>query len=192
MRIIVPVMALLAVGCAVKPTYLNRDIYTVAVLPPFNGTNYMEASRRAWPYVEAEVARRGYGLIPRATVEAFYEKNRFNLAEEVQQYSAQELAKEFACDAVVYSNVAKWDRMTLLLYVQLKVALEASLLDGKTGEGLWEGEGSAGDADIGRDAVVGTVGSVIAGLDALERFCGPAASACFRRMPLPGYEPQGK
>lgn len=183
-------LGLAAVGCAVEPVYLNKDIYSVAVLPPFNSSNYLEATDKMWGHVEARVAARGYRLIPRSTIQAFYQKHKYTQAEEIKQYAPDELAKEWNVDALVYSNITKWDRVTLILYTHVGVALEAELVEGKSGNALWRGEGEAGDSEAGRDAVAASVGNVVAGLGALERFCGPASADCFKTLPLPGHAPK--
>lgn len=189
----VALAACAAPGCAgARPVYLNRDVRTVAVLWPLNASNFIEAPDRLWPYVEHEVQSRGYALVPRATVWGFYEAKRFTGEPgQINMFTAQELCREFKCDAVVYTNIAEWGANRKLTRTELKVAVEAYIVDGKDGQRCWEGAGEDKSSTGGGFSVRGIVkDAILAQLRDLEPYGQRAAEKCFRKLPLPGYEPR--
>src|SRR5688500_12427375 len=73
------VLALAVVGCArSRPVYLNRPVARVVVLPPFVETMNAEAWKTMWPHLLEGLKQRGYAVVSRGDVEAFYAKNRFH------------------------------------------------------------------------------------------------------------------
>ena len=200
-RIVAPLLiACSAAGCASRrsepPVYLNRDVLTVVVLPPFNETITDDAWKTAWPHVIEAVRSRGYVARTKEEVEAFYRKNKFNAApEEVNIYTAQELAKELNADAVLYSNILKWGYKYVGVYSEYGVSLELRMVDGKSGENLWQGKAEAHHSEgvQGRDAG-GLIFSLfaVAG-NAFLRSSDTWARDCvhegIRKLPLAGYAP---
>lgn len=173
---------LLLAACSTS-AYLNRDIHTVAVIPTFNGTADLGAADVVYPIVEREVAAKGYRLVPRGDITAFYVKNKFHLNEEINLYRWNELAREWKCDALVYSSVDRWDRP---LYLDAVARIRVELIDGRTGDRLWKGEGEASDSE-NKDR--GLFSGAFASLSALgEEACRRAVA----EMPLPGYDPDRK
>jgi hypothetical protein len=173
-----------------KTSYINRDVYTVAVLMPDDHSDYLPAAEKCWAMIEHEVARRGYRLVPRPTVQAFYKAKNFTVGGEIEQYTPQELAQEFKCDGLVYSQVDHWGTVNMVVYTELKVALTAALRDGRDGQSLWQDEGSDAKKMVAtnlKDAANQTKDSLKASLEPqAER----AAQACFATLPLPGFEPK--
>ncbi|MBI2899445.1 MAG: DUF799 family lipoprotein [Planctomycetes bacterium] len=175
--VLLPLLA----GCSFAPQYLNRDIHLVAVIPTFNDTTDLDAPKVVWPLVEDAVGGRGYRSVPRSTIQDFYAKNRFGIADEIRMYRWDQLAKEWNCDALLYSKVEEYGR-PLLLDAVVKVRLE--LVDGRTGETVWTGEGraNAGEED---DSLLGGITASLPHL--AHRACARAAAG----LPLPGFDPRG-
>jgi len=200
-RIVAPLLiACSATACASRrsepPVYLNRDVVSVVVLPPFNETITEDAWKTAWPHLIDAVRSRGYTVRTKEEVEAFYRKNKFNAApEEINIYTAQELAKELNVDAVLYSNILKWGYKYVGVYSEYGVALELRMVDGKSGENVWQGKAEAHHAEgvQGRDAG-GLIFSLfaVAG-NAFLRSSDSWARDCvhegIRKLPLAGYAP---
>lgn len=177
MKLQLAVLFLLVAGCA-KPIYLNREGRTVLVLPPFNESNSVEAWQKAWPRVEQEMAVRGYNVIPRSTVEAFYSKNKFTVPEEIRQYKPQELAKEFGCDLILRSTITKWGKTSVLLSTHREVAIAGELVDPKDGTVLWQGQGQHSEKS-----------GLLSSADSMAP---RAIAACFAKMPRGGMDPEMK
>jgi hypothetical protein len=202
LRIVAPVLiagatAACASARSEPPVYLNQDVHSVVVLPPFNETITDDCWKTAWPHLIEAVASRGYRVKSKEEVEAFYRKNKFNAApEEVTIYSAQELAKELGGDAVLYSNIVKWGYKYVGVYSEYGVALELRLVDGKTGENVWQGTAAAERKESvrGRNAVEGLFSLVAVAGNAFLRSSDGWARDCIyegiRRLPMAGYAPQ--
>ncbi len=202
MRMKVPVfcLPLLAAACASgpaeTPVYLNRDVSSVVVLPPFNETITEDAWKTAWPHLIVAVAGRGYRVVSKEDVEAFYRKNKFNaLPEEVNLYSAQDLAKEFGTDAVLYSNIVKWGYTYVGVYSEYAVTMELKLVDGRTGQPVWQGQAAASRSQglEGRDLGGFIVSLFAVAGNAFLRSSDAWAEECIgtgiRRLPRAGYAP---
>lgn len=204
LRIVAPVLlCCAATACAsspgAPPVYLNRDVASVVVLPPFNETITNDAWQTAWPHLIEAVASRGYAVRTKEEVEAFYRKNKFNAApEEVNLYSAQDLAKELRADAVLYSNIVKWGYKYVGVYSEYGVEMDLRLVDGQSGGEIWKGKAAArhSEAVQGRDA-----GGLILSLfavagNAFLRSSDAWARDCIREgileLPLAGYAPGTK
>jgi hypothetical protein len=181
--------AILAAGCGSSRVYLNRDVATAVVLAPFNDSSDVEAPWKMWKYVEKEVARRGFRLVPHATVEQFYVDKKFRSEPgQIKMYGTDELAKIFNADCVVYSNLAEWGKTTLGVYNAVTVKLEAQICD-RNGEEIWKGQGEDGysqSASSGKGILHSFVGA--AATDP-EGYAAGAASACFGSLPWAGWDP---
>jgi hypothetical protein len=186
----VAALAVLAVGCAPRRVYLNRDAGTAVVLAPLNLSMNVDAPWKMWKYVEREVAARGYALVPHATVEKFYvDKGFTGDPGQIESFDSKELAKIFNADVVVWSNVAEWGKKTLGIYTSIEVKLTAEILD-REGNSLWKGEGEYGSSSTAKswkDALWDTVGA--AATDP-ERFAPGAAANCFASLPWAGWDPE--
>lgn len=200
-RLLALAVLLSLVGCEMfgpkKPVYLNRDIKTVAVLPPFTEVVKEGAWETMWPMVLEGVASRGYNVIPAQVVQAFYDKNNFKADPgEIRAYSAKELATSFKVDAIFYSNITRWGYQYAALYATFGVEGQFEMVDGKTEERLFWGEGSATTSKSasggGTDRFVGSLVGV-----AKHAFVNdekPYAHQCVEKglakLPLPGFEPK--
>ncbi len=147
-------VGLIAAGCSSGApripgvdVYLEKDIHRVAVLPPFLETLDPAASRQLWPYIVEAVASRGYQVTDPKRIEAFYDKNRFfSDPAEIKIYTASELAREFEVEAILYSNITRWGFSYVLVHSKHGVEAQFELVDGKSEDRLWYGEGKAVDA----------------------------------------------
>ena len=200
-RIVAPLLlACASAACAraraEPPVYLNRDVSTVVVLPPFNETITDDAWKTAWPHLIDAVRRRGYVVRTKEEVEAFYRKNKFNAApEEVNLYTAQDLAKELNSDAVLYSNITRWGYKYVGVYSEYGVALELRLVDGKSGENIWQGQAAAAHQESirGNNAVEAVFSLFAVAGNAFLRSSDAWARDCLHeglhKLPLAGYAP---
>lgn len=84
-----------------------EGVARVAVLPPDNWTTDIGIEYVAWyrAVLHELLRERGYEVVPLAEVNRFMSRNRFALAGEIRMYSAEELAKEFTADALLFWDV---------------------------------------------------------------------------------------
>ena len=200
-RIVAPLLiAVVATACrsapAAPPVYLNQDVRSVVVLPPFNETITDDAWKTAWPHLIAAVGTRGYQVRTKEDVEAFYRKNNFNaVPEEVNLYSAQDLAKELNADSILYSNIVKWGYKYVGVYSEYGLEIDLRLIDGKTGAPLWEGKAAARRSETvgGRDAVGALFSLFAVAGNAFLRSSDAWARDCVHegvhKLPLAGFAP---
>lgn len=201
LKLVAPVLlsgaaAACASAPAEPPVYLNQDVASVAVLPPFNETISDDCWKTAWPHLIDAVASRGYRVKPKEDVEAFYRKNKFNAApEEITIYTPQEVARELGTDAVLYSTIVKWGYKYVGVYSEYGVTLELRLVDGKSGEPVWQGTAAAERKETirGRNAVEGLFSLVAVAGNAFLRSSDAWSRDCIvegiRRLPMAGYAP---
>jgi hypothetical protein len=188
MKALAAVPALLAAACAVKPVYLNRDVVRVAVLPPFNNTDDLEASGKLWPHVENAIAHKGYHVIARGEVSAYYQKLKFTIPEEIEQIPMARICEELKVQGLVFSRITFWGKKVLVFYNYVGVEAEFWLVD-PSGERLWAGQGENGEQHIpgtkeGR--ILDTAAAILA--DPGRYAAGAAANGC-RKLPLAGFAP---
>jgi len=185
----VAALAILAVGCAPRRVYLNRDLGTALVLIPLNNSMNVEAPLKMWRYIEHEVAGRGYRLVPRPTVEKFYEDKGFTGDPgQIESFDTKELAKIFNADVVVWPTIESWGKKTLGVYTAVEVKLTAWIAD-REGNELWKGEGEHGSSSTAgswKAALYDTVGA--AATDPVK-FAPGAAANCFGSLPWAGWDP---
>ena len=183
------VLCALALTSCSGPTYLNRDVVTVAVLPPWNDSSMVEASGKLWPHVEYESARHGYKILPRAQVEAYFKKLRFGTPEEIQQIKPQKICAELGVQGLVYSEITFWGKTTDGLGFYVGVEFDTWIVDGSTGDKAWTASGKAGKK--GNDSIEGLLRSAQAIVGNPAEHARRAAENAFKTVPLPGFEPKG-
>ena len=189
--------AILAAGCGTSTrVYLNRDVQTVLVLPPFNdSTGANEVPWKLWPYMERQVAAHGYRVVPRGTVEAFYQSKKYIEPEQIAEWTHADLCKEFKVDAIVISRIVEWGATTLGISNSVNVKLTAELREGdgsKEGALVWNDEGSDGyssSATTTKGILSGVFGSVSTDPG---KYAPGAAEHCFRSLPYAGWDPEMK
>ncbi|HEU4339272.1 MAG TPA: GNA1162 family protein [Planctomycetota bacterium] len=193
-RLALAALALVTVsGCGSSRVYLNRDVTTVAVLIPFNETSASNhAALKMWTFVEQEVASRGYRLVAHAKVGAFYDAKKYTDPAQIQEWSTEELAKEFQADAIVRSHLVAWDANTIGIYSKVEVALTAEMraADGtKDGALAWSGEGKDGYSQTAAGkGILRSVGQTM--MADPGKYAPGAASVCFQSLPWAGWDPE--
>src|SRR5689334_18715878 len=180
-------LAVLGLAACSGPAYLNRDVVTVAVLPPWNDTSMVEASAKMWPHVEHEAATHRYRILPRAQVVAYFQKLRFNTPEEIQQLKPQKISADLQVQGLVYSRITAWGKSANLVGVSIGVECDVWLTEGATGEQAWTVSGQAGKK--GRDSLDGLLNSASALVGNPADYAPKAAANAFKTVPLAGFAP---
>lgn len=181
--------ALCVAGCASKPVYLGRTLNRVLVLPPFNDTTKLDAYTEMWGHVEHQAISRGYPIVPRSEVEAYYRSKNFNAPEEIEQIPIGKVCEDLKADGVLYTRIDQWGVSSSIIYTWLGVKLGASFYTSKN-EDLWQGAGEAGESKVALDRQGAAESALLLVKDA-GRHAGAAAANTFRTMPLNGGEPIG-
>jgi hypothetical protein len=141
-------------GCAVQPpkpydysAFKQSRPASILVLPPTHSTPNIRASDSVWAQVSRPLAESGYYVLPVSLVSESLKQNGVTEANEAQQLPLNKLRDVFGADAVLYLNVSQYGTVFQVLNSVTTVAVSARLVDGRTGQLLWEGAARASDAE---------------------------------------------
>lgn len=173
MKIIKQLLALgvvttLLTGCAMSPKN-NRDLATFAanmpksilVLPPLNESPDTRATYGYWSTVTLPVAEAGYYVFPIAVVDTMLKENGVFNGFDAQAIDPKKLKEIFGADAALYIKVKEYGSKYQVLQSVASVAVEAKLVDLKTGQLLWEGQEKLQQANDNGGLLGALVGTLV-------------------------------
>ncbi|MFZ0022586.1 DUF799 domain-containing protein [Acinetobacter sp.] len=139
-------VAILFTGCTMAPQN-TRDLssYTahmpksILVMPPVNESPDTRAPYSYWSTVTVPIAEAGYYVFPISVVDTMFKENGVYNGSDAQMVSPQKLKEIFGADAALYIKVKEYGSKYQVIQTVATVAVEAKLVDLKTGELLWEG-----------------------------------------------------
>jgi hypothetical protein len=148
-------VALFATGCASVPqpapydytAFKQSNPASILVLPPTHSTPNIRASDSVWAQVTFPLAESGFYVLPVTLVAESLRQNGVTLADEAHQIPLDKLREVFGADAVLYLNVTEYGTVYRVVASETSVSVQARLLDGLTGELLWEGAARASSAE---------------------------------------------
>ena len=148
-------VALLATGCASIPqpepydyaAFKKSNPASILVLPPTHATPNIRASDSVWAQVTFPLAESGFYVLPVTLVAESLRQNGVTLADEAHQIPLNKLHEVFGADAVLYLNVTEYGTVYRVVASETSVSVQARLVDGLTGELLWEGAARASSAE---------------------------------------------
>lgn len=162
-------VAILFTGCASTPKN-TRDLsrYTanmpksILVMPPVNESPDTRATNGYWSTVTVPVAEAGYYVFPITVVDTMFKENGVYNGADAQTLSAKKLQEIFGADAALYIKVKEYGSKYQVIQAVATVAVEAKLVDLKTGELLWEGQEKLQQANDNGGGLVGAlVGALV-------------------------------
>jgi len=133
---------------------------SILVLPPVNETNDVTATYGMLSQMTLPLAEAGYYVVPVAVMDETFKQNGLTNAAEIQGTSPAKLREIFGADAALYSKVTKYGSVYQIVDSTTVVAASAKLVDLKTGDVLWQGDGRATGKEIGNNVNVGAFGIV--------------------------------
>lgn len=136
----------LLTGCTATPkntrdlsTYTAQMPKSILVMPPLNESPDTRATNSYWSTVIMPVAEAGYYVFPITVVDTMFKENGVYNGSDAQMVSPQKLKEIFGADAALYIKVKEYGSKYQVIQTVATVAVEAKLVDLKTGELLWEG-----------------------------------------------------
>ncbi|SPL70933.1 DUF799 domain-containing protein [Acinetobacter stercoris] len=198
------VSSLIFTGCATTVSKNHKDITaykshmpkSILVLPPVNDSPDVKATYSYWPTVMMPVAEAGYYVFPVSVVDNMFKENGVTNGSDAQSIAPQKLQEIFGADAALYIRIKEYGSKYQVIQSVASVSAEAKLVDLKTGEVIWTGEGkqvqSSNNGNGGLiGAVVGALVEQIAG--SLNDRAYPLASAVNIQMlsPTPSNPGEG-
>ena len=135
---------------------------SILVLPPVNESPDTRATYGYWATVTLPVAEAGYYVFPISVVDTMFKENGVTNGFDAQAIAPQKLQEIFGADAALYVKVKEYGSKYQVIQSVATVAVEAKLIDLKTGTLLWEGEKKIQQANNNGNA--GLVGMLVGAL----------------------------
>lgn len=135
---------------------------SILVLMPTNETTEVDASPAVLANAIYPLSEAGYYVFSPALVHETFKNNGIYEASEIQNISAHKLRQIFGADAVLYLNVVKYGTSYMLIKSTNVVAVNAKLVDLRSGATLWEGSAQVSDdSSRGSSDLVGMLISAV-------------------------------
>ena len=135
---------------------------SILVLMPSNETTEVDASAAVLANAIYPLSEAGYYVFSPALVHETFKNNGIYEASEIQNVSAHKLRQIFGADAVLYLNVVKYGTSYMLIKSTNVVAVNAKLVDLRSGATLWEGSAQVSDdSSRGSSDLVGMLISAV-------------------------------
>ncbi|WP_298041215.1 DUF799 domain-containing protein [uncultured Campylobacter sp.] len=135
---------------------------SILVLMPSNETTEVDASAAVLANAIYPLSEAGYYVFSPALVHETFKNNGIYEASEIQNISMHKLRQIFGADAVLYMDVVKYGTSYMLLNSVSVVAVNAKLVDLRSGATLWEGSAQVSDdSSRGSSDLVGMLISAV-------------------------------
>lgn len=153
-------------GCAMPPSrdysaFRQSRPRSILVLPPLNQSPDVRASYSVLSTVTQPLAESGYYVFPVALVDQTFKENGLTHPAEMHQAPLRKLQDIFGADAVLYLVVEQYGASYRLIDSEVVVAVQARLVDARSGQLLWEGRTSVSDAEGRSNAGGGLIGLLV-------------------------------
>lgn len=173
MRSILKLMAcavagMLVVGCATQKPQYDYTAFkaakprSIVVLPPLNNSPEVNAGNSVYAQVSYPLAEAGYYVLPVGVVNETFKQNGLTTAADIHAVDIKKLDEIFGADAALYLTIRNYGATYTVLNSVIVVAVEAKLLDIKTGNVLWAGSARASSDEGGNNGGGGLIGAVVA------------------------------
>ena len=135
---------------------------SILVLMPTNETTEVDAGAAVLANAIYPLSEAGYYVFSPTLVHETFKNNGIYEASEIQNVSAHKLRQIFGADAVLYMDVVKYGTSYMLLNSVSVVAVNAKLVDLRSGATLWEGSAQVSDdSSRGSSDLVGMLISAV-------------------------------
>jgi len=132
---------------------------SILVLPPVSESTDVNAGSGVLAQITYPLAESGYYVLPVTLVSETFKQNGLTSANDIHAVSPAKLREIFGADAALYVNVTKYGVHYTVLDSTTEVAVQAKLVDLRSGAALWEG--SARAFDKGNSNNGGLLGALI-------------------------------
>jgi len=159
--------AIFLFGCATKAPSYDYTAFkaakprSIVVLPPLNNSPEVNAANSVYAQVTYPLAEAGYYVLPVAVVAETFKQNGLTGAADIQAVDPKKLQEIFGADAGLYMTISMYGSTYNVINSVSVVAVDAKLVDLKTGTLLWAGSASASDNEGGNNSGGGLIGALI-------------------------------
>lgn len=154
-------------GCASPPPPRDYSAFrqarpaSILVLPPANGSPDVLATPSVWSQLTLPLAESGFYVMPVSLVDETLRGNGIQTPQDAQEIPPARLREIFGADAALYVAVTRYGTVYQVISSDAVVALQARLVDLRSGELLWDGSASASSAEQGSSSQGGALGLLI-------------------------------
>jgi hypothetical protein len=155
-----------------------------------------DAWKAFWPDLADLFMARGYRVLKIDEVERYFAQTMPGAGPaELRELPPMELARKVKADGIVYAQVTRCGSAYLIAKSDFRIEADFELLDGKTGEILWQGQGIG----INQSQVEGSgLGAAIGAVLVAASAAAPDVPGCWRRcvgsvvggLPWAGRDPE--
>ena len=166
MRVLALLLAWGLGGCATPPAvdytaFRQSRPRSILVLPPLNQSPDVRATYSVLATVTQPLAESGYYVFPVALVDQTFKENGLSHPADMHQAPLGKLQEIFGADAVLYLVVEQYGASYRLIDSSVVVAMQARLVDARSGRLLWEGRTTASDAEGRSNTGGGLIGLLV-------------------------------
>ncbi len=150
-------------GTTAKPLYQgtvsNEELFkrmydekttSILVLPAVDNTTSAETSELFSYTIVPFLADKGYYVFSPSLVDSFLKSENITEPKMVRKIPIKKLREVFNPDAILYTNITKWDTNYKVLSSGVAVSLSYELVSAKSGKLLWSNSGHASSISEGR------------------------------------------
>lgn len=155
------------VGCAAPgpgrdySAYRQSNPKSILVLPPLNESPDVRSVYSVYSVVTEPLAESGYYVFPVAMVDQTFKDNGLSNPPEIHEVAPAKLHQIFGADAILYLVITKYGTTYSILDSRNEVAVQARLVDARSGALLWDGSAHASDGGSGGNGRNGLVTALI-------------------------------
>ncbi|UXH78821.1 DUF799 domain-containing protein [Roseateles amylovorans] len=137
---------------------------SLLVLPPVNDTPDVAATYGVLSNLTMPLAEAGYYVLPVSLVDESLRTNGVTSPVDAHGIDPTKLRDIFGADAVLYVTVKQYGSVYKVISAEAVVAVEARLVDLRTGTLLWDGKATASTAEQNNNSGGGLVGLLVKAL----------------------------
>jgi hypothetical protein len=152
LALLVPLVALLT-ACATPKAPYDYTAFkqsrpkSIVVLPPVNETPEVKATMGVMTSTVYPLSEAGYYVLPVSVVAETFRQNGMTQPEDIHALPVTKLHEIFGADAALYMHVKRYGTTYKVISSETAVAVDAKLVDLRSGATLWAGTASASSAE---------------------------------------------
>lgn len=153
-------------ACANPPAPFDYSAFkqsqpkSILVLPPLNESPDVNAVNGMLSQTTLPLSEAGYYVFPVAVVQQTFRQNGLENPADIHAVQLKKLHDIFGADAVLYIKVKQYGTSYQVIASDTRVTAEAVLVDGRSGQQLWNGSATASSTE-GQNSNNGLLGALI-------------------------------
>ena len=161
------VAALVLTGCATPPAVQDYTAFreskprSILVLPPLNNSPEVNATSSILSLATYPLAESGYYVIPVSLMDETFKQNGMTTANDIHTVPQPKLREIFGADTALYVTVSKYGSTYTVIKSVVEVAVDAELVDLRSGRSLYKGTAFASSAENNNNNSGGLIGMLI-------------------------------